>query len=1078
MSITRVALLLFGSGFCGLLYQTAWIRELRLIFGMSTLATASVLAVYMGGLGLGGLLFGRRVDRSPQPLRLYGLLEVGVALSAVLTPLLVWLAREAYLGLGGAAALGPTGSTVLRLLLAAGVLAVPTLLMGGTLPAAIRAVQTEADQSRSRAAVLYGVNTLGAVAGSGCSVFFLLEVLGVARLLAVGAALNALVAVLALMLARRQQEAGVAASSVASPRPEPSTSPPTAPAPPETAAPAPLAFLLPAAALVGAAFFLLELVWYRMLAPLLGGTLYTFGLILTLALLGIGAGSATYAFLLRRRRTSLAGFALTCALEAAFVVVPLALGDRLALLAALLRPLGDVFGFAGLVGGWTVVAGIVVVPAAFLSGIQFPLLLGLVGRGRRDVGRQTGLVYAWNTAGAIAGSLAGGFGLMPLLGAPGLWRLVVLLLAVLAGIALALAWPARRSSRPDTASSLGALAAVTLALALLLAPGPTAAWRHAPIGAGRSRLEQVRGPEVEDRLRGIRRATSWETDGVESSLGLNRASSVALVINGKSDGNAVGDGGTQIMLALIPALLLPEVRHAAVVGLGTGTSAGWLGDVPGIERVDVIELEPAVRVVAAACHAVNRGALDNPKVRLIADDGRAVLLASREQYELIASEPSNPYRAGISSLFTREFYAAAASRLTPDGIFAQWAQAYEIDGLALQTIYATLLEVFPHVETWATTGGDLALLASRRPILHDVSRLRERLAQEPYRAALLAAWGVEGVEGLLAHHVAGPRTSRELARRADGWLNTDDQNALEFAFARNVGRGRPQLQGLAALARQLGDDLPPTQGPAYDRELLGRHRHGALALDRTQLPTPPPQDDAEKARLDALRLYATRSAQAAYLAWQKQTGAPRTLPELDLVAAGLAARGDEAAEPIIARLRELNPVMADVNLAILRYRQGRFADSSAALERCLRRYRVDPWAREASLLSLFSLAEELAGRSPEQARRIYWLLRFPFAASVMDDPRRRLLVDVARLADWPALCRDALAQLEPHVPWQQPLLEQRLDCYLRHGDPRAELAEEELRSFLAQQISVIAPADLPPAEPAEPPDDPPPVLAE
>ena len=126
-----------------------------------------------------------------------------------------------------------------------------------------------------------------------------------------------------------------------------------------------------------------------------------------------------------------------------------------------------------------------------------------------------------------------------------------------------------------------------------------------------------------------------------------------------------------------------------------------------------------------------------------------------------------------------------------------------------------------------------------------------------------------------------------------------------------------------------------------------------------------------------------------------------------------------------------------------------------------------PLGAEASLLSLFSLAEELAGRSPEQARRIYWLLRFPFAASVMDDPRRRLLVDVARLADWPALCRDALAQLEPHVPWQQPLLEQRLDCYLRHGDPRAELAEEELRSFLAQQISVIAPADLPPAEPAE-----------
>ena len=180
------------------------------------------------------------------------------------------------------------------------------------------------------------------------------------------------------------------------------------------------------------------------------------------------------------------------------------------------------------------------------------------------------------------------------------------------------------------------------------------------------------------------------------------------------DGNAVDDVGTQVMLGLIGAALHPQPRTALVVGLGTGETAGWLAEVPSIERVDVVELEPAVQEMARRCRAVNRDVLANPKVRLIFNDAREVLLTTAGRYDLIACEPSNPYRSGIANLFTREFYLAGRDRLNDGGMFVQWVQAYEIDQRTMRTVFATFKSVFPHVEVWQTKLGDLVLLGSER----------------------------------------------------------------------------------------------------------------------------------------------------------------------------------------------------------------------------------------------------------------------------------------------------------------------------------------------------------------------------
>ncbi|HEY0092681.1 MAG TPA: spermidine synthase, partial [Archangium sp.] len=410
--VWKIAPLLFGSGFCALVYQTAWQRELRLIFGASTAASAAVLAIFMGGLGLGGALLGARVDRERRPLAFYANLELLISLSAAVTPLLVWLARTLYVALGGTMTLGLGLGSVVRLVLSALVLAVPTLLMGGTLPAAARAAETTDDVRRRALAVLYGLNTLGAVAGAAASTFFLFEVFGTRSTLWLASLLNILVALVARSVARELPEHEPSTTQ----GPEASTGAAPAALPPRT-------FVLSAAALVGFAFFLMELVWYRMLGPLLGGSTFTFGLILVVALLGIGLGGAAYAAWGQQRPATLGGFALTCLLEALLIAVPLALGDRLAVLTTMLRPL-SLYGFGGLVLNWAFVTALVVLPAAFVSGVQFPLLLALLGRGGDNVGRQVGLAYAWNTVGSIVGSLAGGFGLLPLLSAPGVWRLV------------------------------------------------------------------------------------------------------------------------------------------------------------------------------------------------------------------------------------------------------------------------------------------------------------------------------------------------------------------------------------------------------------------------------------------------------------------------------------------------------------------------------------------------------------------------------------------------------------------------------------------------------------------------------
>ncbi len=1061
--LRRVSGLLFFSGACALVYQVSWFRELRLVFGASTAASAAVLAVFMGGLGVGGLLLGKRADTVKNPLALYGNLELLVALTAAVTPLLVLLARALYLAIGGSSTLGTAGATVVRLLLTIIVLGPSTIAMGGTLPAAAKAIERASDSGRQRVATLYGVNTMGAVAGTVAANFFLVEVFGSRITLWLACLVNALVA----MLARAASRSG--ATEAVQPTPSETADDAGVTATAERRTPIARWFPPLAAGISGLAFLLMELVWYRMLAPLLGGSSYTFGLILAIALTGIGIGGALYSW--TRRPATLTIFAMTCTLEALAIAVPYALGDKVAFLALLTRPLAQA-SFAGSILSWTIVAAPVVLPAAIVSGYQFPAVIGLYGRGSKGVGRDVGAAYLANTVGSIIGSVGGGFGLLPLLSAPRCWQLVVVLLLATALLTSALQL---RATGRQAMAPLGFSTAVAAVAALAIgARGPTHAWRHSGIGAGRAdvHLGSVSRKSLLEFERSWNAGISWEEDGLESSVALGHRNGYVFIVNGKSDGHALVDAGTQVMSGLLPAFLHPDPKSALVVGLGTGSTAGWLGAVPSIERVDVMELEPAIVRVAQDCAPVNQDVLANPKVKIQLGDAREGLLTSRQRYDIVVSEPSNPYRAGISSLYTVEYYQAVAERLNPKGLFVQWVQAYEVDAFAIATTVMTVRQAFPSLSLWQTEAGDLVLIAERDPSPIDIERIRARLREEPFRSASAAVWNTASVEGVLARFIARPEFVDVIAHEQLGVVNHDDQNVLEFAFARHVGRHVNLEDDVRSLAARLHLDLPSVTG-AYDLALLYEERMLAQLHDHATID---PNVEHPSPELIAfgrmLNRFQDNNYTAALKAWEALgRGEPRSYHEARLVTEAFARTGDERFAAASGRLGTIG-AETDLLRGIWLLRRKQMDEGVAALEQGFVGARKDPWVRVSVIIRAIQVARETGATDPAAARRLAAAVSRPFAVESYRQPRVDAYVALAHDSRDPKLCVEAIDAVSP-ISMERSLHMTRVRCYRAANDPRLASAEEELGLLLSFSRPFGADIKTPPRASNAPPSLPP-----
>lgn len=1025
-----LAALLAMSGACALVYQMAWLREFRLVFGGATPATAAVLAIFMGAMGAGSALFGRRAEASGNPLRLYAFIELGVGVAALLTPLLLAAVRWLYLSTGGIDALGQVTATLLQLLLATIVLAPPCLLMGGSLPAAFKWVETDQDQQRGNLGVLYGVNTLGALAGVLASTFWLLERWGIRSTVMTAAVVNLFIGAAAWWVARD-------ASPV---QPLKSTPSPTAASGTLTTR-----FIYLAAGITGFTFFLSELVWFRLLAPLLGSSVYGFGLILALALTGIGLGGLLYRVIWASRTgaVTLSALARVAAWQALFLALPWALGDRIAVFAVDVNQLRSL-GLYGQVVGWTLISSLLVLGPSILAGVQFPLLVGLLGTGNRDAGRHVGYAYAANTLGAITGSLAGGFLLLPWLTALGAWRLVMLL-TLLLSLGAALLGAKSTAWRVWPVIVVLWLSAGCLILA---SAGPTAAWRHKPIGYGR--VEAL--PTSINGLRGWLNASRWkiahEFEGREASVAAVASDDgYCLYVNGKSDGSAFGDADTQVMQGLVPAMLHPAPHNAFIVGLGTGTTAGWVADVPGMERVDVLELETGMSILARDHFApVNRNVMAKANVHLIAGDAREALLAAGNSYDLIISEPSNPYRAGVSTLFTQEFYAAAKARLKESGLFAQWVQGYEVDAHAIRQVYATLTAVFPHVETWISGPNDLLFIGHLTPPAYTLEQLRTRITQPPYAEALKRVWLTSSVEGVLAHHLASPAFARSLLQTTPAHINTDDRNLLEYGFARALSKDNQfETTQVLSMAIAAETDVPAHLVSQIDRTRLTYERLRMLAADGSTFSIPSDLEGDDQRRAEALVAFARGNHEGVLASW---TGTPSSpFEHLMLLDSTAHAGTAEAMPPLLAAVRTDWPADAQFAAALSAFRHESYDDASSHLLGGFKALRQQVWVRLPSVQTALSLVPPLVAANRDLAAPFMELLRHSFPGGLADPTRMNTLVEIIPLLS-PAHQLEVLAMFEPNPPWQRQFLEFRLKTYRASSHPRVLQAEHDLQEFL------------------------------
>lgn len=759
------------SGAAGLVYELVWVRELIFVFGGTTYAITTVLVAFMGGLGLGSFVAGRAGQGLKAPGRLYGLLELGVGLYALLIPLLFTVVEPVYRGLYPHLATLPWLLNLVRFGVSALILIVPTTCMGATLPVLVRYVTSHgADLGRS-VGRLYGTNTLGAVLGVALAGYWLIPTCGLLRTTLFAAAANILIGLAAICILRPYEPP---------PRrmkPETRRGTQATPARPVTITRAERYVLLVGFAVSGFAAMVYQIAWTRALIQSLGSSTYAFTSILLAFILGLALGSlAVSRWVDRWNRLTLIIGVLEIAIGlSAVLIVPVYGRIPFTVESLITRSAGDY----GALLRWQLllVIAITIVPT-LLMGAVFPLVTRALAAHREEAAAATGRAYAINTLGTIAGSFLAGFVLIRS-AVLGVQNSITLASALngLVGVALILL------ARPATAQVLLRRAALAIPALLLIPIVALVGGRWDPRVL--STAPFLQRTKVADQA--ANQEVIYLEEGVDLTVAIvhptGRPEGISLLVNGKPDASTGGtDMLTQLLLGHVPALLGTQGQTACVIGLGSGMTLSALACYP-YEQLDCVEIsEEVIRAAAYFDPYTNNVLHADPRVRMIPADGRNHLLLTDQRYDLIGSEPSNPWMVGVSNLFTREFFELCRSRLTDNGLLAVWLHGYQMSARNFQMVIHTLFSVFDHVSLWHMVGGeDYVLIASAGPIRTRLQDFESRFNLPTVRTDL-ARVSIFRPAQILGRYVAADGALRELTAAMP--IHTDDNALLEFSAPR------------------------------------------------------------------------------------------------------------------------------------------------------------------------------------------------------------------------------------------------------------------------------------------------------
>jgi len=756
-----VLLALFAASGCSaLIYEIVWYQLLQLVVGSTAVSLGVLLATFMGGLCLGSLLLPRVARlRTMHPLRVYALIELGIGACGILALIVIPLCDHVYV-----AAVGHGMPAVLfRALISAICLLPPTVLMGASLPAAARWVESSAE-GVSWLGYLYGGNTAGAVFGCLLAGFYLLRVFDLTTATLVAAAINGLVGLAGFMLVNKT--AGARAAEQPPEQAKPDAAPALGPWP-----------IYVAIAISGATALGAEVVWTRILGLLLGATVYTFSIILAVFLVGIGIGSAAASALLRgamRPRVAIGCCQLLLAGAVAWTAYMLSSSLPYWPVNPLLST-APAFTFQVDLARtlWTVL------PATLLWGASFPLALASVAQRGEDQGRMVGGIYAANTAGAIVGALAFSLVLIPWIGTQGCERVLIALSAVASVFALGQVVKQSKGIASTMGLAAGLAVAGWLAVNVAEVPGMLIAY-------GRRIMTSTSSSKI-----------LYTGEGMNSSIAISEWNdgAVQFHVSGKVEASTEPyDMRLQRMLGHMPALFhKDEPRSVLVVGFGAGVTAGSFVPYPGIQRIVICEMEPLIPPVATQYFAKeNYNVLHDPRVEIVYDDARHFVLTTREKFDIITSDPIHPWVKGSATLYSKEYFELVKQHLNPGGIVTQWVPLYESDTPTVKSEVATFFSVFPNGSIWGNdnngTGYDTVLLGQVEPLKIDVDAIAERLARPDHTTAAesMREVGFSSVVDLLATY-AGQR-----------------QDLLPWLEGAEINRdGNLRLQYMAGLALNM-----------------------------------------------------------------------------------------------------------------------------------------------------------------------------------------------------------------------------------------------------------------------------------
>jgi spermidine synthase len=832
----------FLSGATGLVYEVIWVRLTGLVFGNTSLAISTVLGAFMAGLALGSWKLGQKADRAPNPLRVYGLLELGIGVSAALVPLAFRALDSFYSAVAPSLSSTPGAIGFVRFGTSFVILLAPTFFMGGTLPVLSRFFTENLRDVERKVGTLYALNTFGAAAGTLLAALVLIPVLGNRATTLLIASMNLGIGLLALHLSRRAEPGSEFERSVDESRP-----------------PDPTAdrLILLTLAVSGFVSMLYEVSWTRALSAIIGSSTYAFSIMLVTFLVGIALGSS----LISRWKPAASLRAL------GILQMGIAIGGLVFLVGYLFAPYVVIaliraffYSFPAVLTIQFVVSSLLMILATLCMGATFPLASQLYSSKVSVLGRNVGNIYSVNTVGAIAGSLLAGFVLIPVIGTE---RTILVGVFFNSAMALLLLTGALRPASHGAPSNNGPTLSQRGEGPVPVNPSPSGrGWREAP-GEGR------RAPVSPPGARPIRAAAVillliatfsmrggffWTPDSLDRGIliyshqfesrpeltinehyedtdvvyykeGNNASISVrkgenylGLRTNGKVDASNRGDMMTQLAIGFLPALHHPSPKSTLVIGYGSGVTVGAIAAFKEVEHIDCVEIEPAVIGAAAWFTDVNRRSYENPKVNLIFDDARNYMNTTRKQYDVIISEPSNPWIAGVASLFTAEFYDRAAEVLKDDGVFAQWVQLYELDPENLRMVLKEFQRKFPEVSLWVTDS-DLLMVGTRHPQQLDADRLARLAESDPSIARDLQEFlHLSHAEGFPAYYVMSSKAVREFASTAR--RNTDDHPLLEFHAPRQLFTDTKDLN-VELLYQGKDGLLPPGAQGNFERVYAG-----------------------------------------------------------------------------------------------------------------------------------------------------------------------------------------------------------------------------------------------------------------